>query len=53
MTRLTLEALHQEASRQTGFSEFGDPDYLVGLREVLAAVAELRRYKFAGSIIST
>jgi hypothetical protein len=41
MTQLDIQALHDEASRRSGLSDFGDPSYLVALREIIAAVAEL------------
>ena len=40
MTKLTEDALHEEARQKTGLSDFGEPSYLIGLREVLAAAAE-------------
>jgi hypothetical protein len=40
VTRLNEQALQELATRRTGLSDFGDSDYLNGLRAVLAAVAE-------------
>lgn len=40
MTRLSVAGLHEAARRSTGLDDFGDPAYLAGLEEVLAAVAE-------------
>lgn len=41
MTQLDIKTLHDEASRRSGLSDFGDPECLVALREIIAAVAEL------------
>jgi Sulfotransferase family len=43
MTRLSEHGLHDLAVRRTGLSNFGDSDYLEGLREVLAAVCQRPR----------
>lgn len=40
MTPLTEQGLHEAAMAQTGLSDFGNPDYLAGLRVGLAAVAK-------------
>jgi hypothetical protein len=40
VTQLSEQRLHDLAAHRSGLSDFGDPKYLDGLREVLAAVSE-------------
>ena len=42
------DALHEEASADVGYDDFGDPSYLEGLRVVLAAYDEEARFHEAG-----
>ena len=40
MTRLNERALHEAAAQKTQLSDFGTPDYLPGLRQIIAAASE-------------
>ena len=42
------DALHEQASADVGYDDFGDPSYLEGLRVVLAAYDEEARFHEAG-----
>lgn len=53
MTKLSEAALHEEARQKTGLSNFGDPSYLTGLREVLAAAAERPESEKLDRLIAT